>query len=125
VLALVWRSHSIDALASHTNLNPFGGSHEEATGHGTQKPVEIMRRPILNNSARGDIVYDPFLGSGTTLIAANSTDRVCVGLDIDPLYIDLTIRRWQKLTSKAAVLISDGRTFDEITAERRRVLEVA
>jgi len=108
-----------------TNLNPFGGSHEEATGHGTQKPVEIMRRPILNNSARGDIVYDPFLGSGTTLIAANSTDRVCVGLDIDPMYIDLTIRRWQKLTSKAAVLISDGRTFDEVTAERRRVLEVA
>jgi DNA modification methylase len=66
------------------NLNPFGGSEEEATGHGTQKPLELMRRPILNNSVRGDIIYDPFLGSGTTLIAAQSTERICYALDIDP-----------------------------------------
>src|ERR1019366_2367035 len=63
------------------NLNPFGGSSEKATGHGTQKPVELMRRPMLNNSARGAIIYDPFLGSGTTLIAAETTDRSCYGLD--------------------------------------------
>jgi hypothetical protein len=105
------------------NLNPFGGSNEEATGHGTQKPVELMRRPILNNSVRGDIIYDPFLGSGTTLIAAHTTDRICFGLDIDPGYIDLTIRRWQKLTDKTALLASDGRSFDDV-AELRRVAEV-
>jgi DNA modification methylase len=106
------------------NLNPFGGSNEEATGHGTQKPVELMRRPILNNSLRGDIIYDPFLGSGTTLIAAHSTERVCFGLDIDPRYVDLAILRWQKLTGQAAILAADGRTFDQIAAERA-VVEVA
>jgi DNA modification methylase len=106
------------------NLNPFGGSPEEATGHGTQKPVELMRRPILNNSVRGEIIYDPFLGSGTTLVAAHSTDRICFGIDIDPRYVDVTIRRWQKLTGKVAVHASDGRTFAEVAAERA-VVEVA
>jgi len=103
------------------NLNPFGGSRqEEATGHGAQKPVELMRRPILNNTVRGDIVYDPFLGSGTTLIAAASTDRICYGLDIDPRYVDVIVRRWQKFTGKAGVLEGDGRSFDEIAAQRSR-----
>jgi DNA modification methylase len=100
------------------NLNPFGGSKEEVTGHGTQKPLELMRRPILNNSVRGESVYDPFLGSGTTLIAAQATDRICLGLDIDPRYVDVVVRRWQKLTGKAAVLETDGRTFDEVAIER-------
>ncbi len=100
------------------NLNPFGGSQEEATGHGAQKPVELMRRPILNNTVRGDTVYDPFLGSGTTLIAAVSTGRICAGLDVDPGYVDLTVRRWQKFTGHAAVLERDGRTFDEISDQR-------
>jgi DNA modification methylase len=86
------------------NLNPFGGSKEEATGHGTQKPVELMRRPILNNSVRGDIIYDPFLGSGTTLVAAHSTERICFGLDIDPRHVDVAVQRWQKLTGQVAVL---------------------
>jgi DNA modification methylase len=103
------------------NLNPFGGQTEEATGHGTQKPLGLMRRPILNNSVRGDLVYDPFLGSGTTLIAAESSERICYGLDIDPRYVDVTVLRWQKLTGKAAVLLSDGRSFDEVAAERRPV----
>ena len=106
------------------NLNPFGGSKEEATGHGTQKPVELMRRPILNNSKRGDIIYDPFLGSGTTLIAAHSTERICFGLDIDPRYIDVAVQRWQKFTGQVAVLAADGRTFDQVAAERA-VVEVA
>jgi DNA modification methylase len=106
------------------NLNPFGGSEEEATGHGTQKPVELMRRPILNNSKRGDIIYDPFLGSGTTLIAAHSTERICFGLDIDPRYIDVAVERWQRLTGQAAVLAASGRTFNQIAAERA-VVEVA
>ncbi len=106
------------------NLNPFGGSSEEgATGHGTQKPVELMRRPILNNSVRGDIVYDPFLGSGTTLVAAHLTERICYGLDIDPRYVDVIVRRWQGLASQPAVLDGDGRTFDQIAAERCSVTE--
>jgi DNA modification methylase len=105
------------------NLNPIGGSGEEATGHGTQKPLELMRRPILNNSARGDIVYDPFLGSGTTLIAAEETDRICYGFDIDPRYVDVIVRRWQQVTGKQAALETDGRSFDQVAAERRPVAE--
>jgi DNA modification methylase len=100
------------------NLNPFGGSEEEATGHGTQKPIELMRRPILNNSAIGDVIYDPFLGSGTTLVAAQATDRVCLALDIDPGYVDVAVQRWQKFTSRTAVLAANGREFDQVATER-------
>ena len=101
------------------NLNPIGGSTEESiTGHGTQKPLELMRRPILNNSQRGDVVYDPFLGSGTTLIAAEETDRMCLGMDIDASYVDVIIRRWQELTGKQAVLEGDGRSFEQVAMER-------
>jgi DNA modification methylase len=101
------------------NLNPFGGAREEtATGHGTQKPIELMRRPLLNNTRSGDSVYDPFLGSGTTLIAAELTDRVCYGLEIDPRYVDVLVSRWEKLTGKKATLQTDGRTFEQMAAER-------
>ena len=99
------------------NLNPFGGGNEEATGHGTQKPVELMRRPILNNSERGQVIYDPFLGSGTTLIASESAERICFGLEIDPCYVDVIVRRWQQFAGKQAIRESDGRSFDEIAGE--------
>jgi hypothetical protein len=107
------------------NLNPFGGSQEESpTGHGTQKPVEIMRRPILNNSRQKDLIYDPFLGSGTTLIAAHLTDRVCYGLEIDLHYVDTIVTRWQNLTGKKAVLEADGRTFEQVAEDRKQIGEV-
>lgn len=107
-----------------SNLNPFGGSSDEtATGHGTQKPVELMRRPILNNSVRGDVVYDPFLGSGTTLIAAQLTERICYGLEIDPRYVDVIIRRWQLLTKQPAILEANRRTFDDVAQDRSVVGE--
>jgi DNA modification methylase len=107
------------------NLNPFGGSSEPATGHGTQKPLELMRRPILNNSVRGELVYDAFLGSGTTLVAAHLTGRDCFGLDIDPGYVDVVVKRWQTLTNQPAILEGDGRTFEQISAERCPVAEAA
>ena len=101
------------------NLNPIGGNgEEEATGHSTQKPVELMWRPILNNTRRGAVVYDPFLGSGTTLIAAESSERVCVGLEIDPRYVDVIIRRWQSMTNGVARLDTTGASFDDVSAER-------
>ncbi|MGI8959283.1 MAG: DNA modification methylase [Bryobacteraceae bacterium] len=106
-----------------SNLNPFGGSDEFATGHGTQKPVELMCRPILNHTARGEMVYDPFLGSGSTLAAAEGEGRICYGLEIDPLYADVIVLRWQTLTKKAAILEGDRRTFDQIRAERRSARE--
>ncbi len=83
-------------------LNPTGNRGEERVGHGTQKPVECMRRPILNNSQPGDIIYDPFLGSGTTLIAAESEGRVCYGMELDPAYVDMIVKRWETATGKKA-----------------------
>ena len=102
------------------NLNPFAGGNrdEAATGHGTQKPIELVRRAILNHTERCEAVYDPFLGSGTTLVAAELTGRVAYGLDIDPRYVDLTIRRWEQLTSRQATLAGDGHTFDQVSVTR-------
>jgi DNA modification methylase len=86
--------------------------------HGTQKPVECMRRPIVNNSKRGDLVYEPFAGSGTTIIAAESTGRVCLAMEIDPRYCDVIIERFQTVTGSTAVLEDNGRTFDDMKSER-------
>jgi DNA modification methylase len=77
-----------------------------------------MRRPIINHLRRGELVYEPFLGSGTTLAAAEATGRVCCGIEIDPKYVDVVIERWQKMTGKAATLDGDGRTFEDVRAER-------
>jgi DNA modification methylase len=88
------------------------------TVHGTQKPVECMRRPILNNSRMGEAVYDPFLGSGTTLIAAQTTGRTCLGLEIDPGYVDVAVRRWQSFTGKEALRASDGCAFNAIQPQQ-------
>jgi DNA modification methylase len=96
----------------------MGGSDEEKFDHPTQKPVELMRRPILNHLRRGELVYDPFLGSGTTLAAAELTERICCGLELDPKYVDVIVTRWQGLTGKQAILDGDGRTFEQIKAER-------
>jgi DNA modification methylase len=101
------------------NLNPHGGNKDEKqTGHGTQKPVELMRRPMLNHTERGDIVYDPFLGSGSALIAAEQTGRICYGLDIDPRYVDVIISRWQAQSGKKATLEGVGGSFEEIARDR-------
>ena len=95
----------------------MGGSDEEKYDHPTQKPVDLMRRPILNHTKRGELVYEPFLGSGTTLAAAELTERVCYGIELDPKYVDVEIQRWQTLASKEATLDGDGRTFAEIAEE--------
>jgi DNA modification methylase len=97
----------------------MGGSDEEKWDHPTQKPVELMRRPILNHLRRGELVYDPFLGSGTTLAAAELNERICYGIELDPKYVDVVVQRWQQLTGKQATLEEDRRTFDVIAAERR------
>jgi DNA modification methylase len=98
----------------------MGGSDEEKYDHPTQKPVDLMRRPILNHVKRGELVYEPFLGSGTTLAAAELTERVCFGMELDPKYVDVIVQRWQQLSGKKAKLDGDGRTFEEIGEERRK-----
>ena len=107
------------------NMNPMGGNDEERTGHGTQKPVEVMRRPILNHTQPGEAVYDPFLGSGTTLIAAELTERRCFGLEIDPAYVDVSVIRWQTLTGKCATLEGSGATFEQVKRGRQQEAEDA
>ena len=91
---------------------------DAATIHGTQKPVECMRRPMLNNSSPGQAVYEPFSGSGTTIIAAETTGRVCHAIEISPAYVDVAVTRWQDFTGKEALLCGTGRTFAAIAGER-------
>ncbi len=89
------------------------------TIHGTQKPVECMRRPMLNNASRGQAVYDPFLGSGTSLIAAETSGRICYGLELSPAYADVIVTRWQNLTGREATLAGDGRSFNAVKERRQ------
>ena len=104
-----------------TTLWQISGKDQDTdTVHGTQKPVECMRRPILNNSSPGQAVYEPFMGSGTTLIAAETTGRVCLGIELNPAYVDVAVERWQRFTGRQGVLDGDGRSFDEMKAERIR-----
>jgi len=81
------------------DINTVNRGDEADTDHGTQKPVECMERPLRNHA--GD-VFDPFLGSGTTLIAAQRLDRICYGIEIDPHYCDVAIQRWEDFTGKKA-----------------------
>jgi len=99
----------------------MGGSDEEKFDHPTQKPVELMRHPIINHTKRGELVYEPFLGSGTTLAAAEVTERVCCGVELDPKYVDVIVQRWEKLAGKMATLEGDGRSFAEIQTDRALV----
>jgi DNA modification methylase len=82
--------------------------------HPTVKPVPMVADALLDSSARGEIVLDSFLGSGTTLLAAERVGRICYGIEIDPLYVDVAIRRWQKHTGDHALHGITGKRFDEI-----------
>jgi DNA modification methylase len=84
------------------NNNPLGGGGEQKTGHSTQKPVECMKRGIENNSSPGQAVYDPFVGAGTTIIAAEMTGRSCHAIEISPAYTDVAMLRWQNFTGEKA-----------------------
>lgn len=97
----------------------FGGGQDDArTPHPTQKPVVLFTRPIENHVPIGGTVYDPFLGSGTTLIAAEQTGRICYGMEIDPRYCDVIVRRWEAHTGREATLAGGSATFALIGAER-------
>jgi len=88
------------------------------TGHGTQKPVECMKRPIENNSSPGQAIYEPFSGSGTTIIAGEMTGRHVYAMELSPEYVDVAVKRWQEFTGGAATLEGDGSTFEDISAAR-------
>lgn len=90
------------------------------TGHSTQKPVEAMKRPIEHNSSPGQAVYEPFSGSGTTIIACEMTGRSCHALELNPPHVDVAVQRWQAFTGKQATLESTGQTFAEVAGKRGR-----
>jgi DNA modification methylase len=102
----------------YRGVNAFGKDRMDLLGiHPTVKPVAMIADALRDVTRRGDLVLDAFLGSGSTLIAAEETGRVCIGVELDPVYVDAAIRRWQKRTGKNAVHAASGETFDAI-AER-------
>lgn len=98
-----------------------GKGADAPVGHSTQKPVECMKRPIENNSSPGQAVYEPFSGSGTTIIAGEMTGRCVYAMELSPEYVDVAVKRWQEFTGQKATLEGDGRSFDEIAEERLRL----
>ena len=87
------------------------------TAHPAVFPVELTTEVLTSFSDRGSVVYEPFLGSGTQLIGAENTERVCYGMEVVPEYVDVAVRRWQTFTGETATH-ADGRAFAEIEAER-------
>jgi DNA modification methylase len=85
-----------------TTLWQIDKPRKSETGHSTQKPVECMKRPIENNSSPGQAVYEPFSGSGTTIIAAEMTGRTCHAIELNPAYIDVAVKRWEDFTGQKA-----------------------
>ena len=100
----------------------FGHAGEEGSllkDHPTPKPVAMVADAILDCTTRGDLVLDPFMGGGATLVAAERTGRFCRAIEIEPKYVDAALRRLQRTTGEVAVRLSDGRRFDELEQEAR------
>jgi len=100
-----------------------GKTRQELANHPTPKPVSLVADALRDCSLRGSIVLDPFMGSGTTLIAAERTGRIARGIELDPIYVDLIVQRWQDLTGKSAILQGTDKTFDELRASQSLVAQ--
>lgn len=102
----------------YAGVNSFSRNHDDEgnllTLHPTVKPVTMIADAIMDCTKRGELVLDTFLGSGSTLIAAEKSGRICYGMELDPLYVDTAIRRWQNLTGQQAVRAGDSKTFDAL-----------
>ena len=101
-----------------TTLWQIPKPQKSETGHSTQKPVECMKRPIENNSSPGQAVYEPFSGSGTTIIAGEMTGRCVYAIELNPAYVDMAVIRWQNFTGQTATLEATGQPFAETEGER-------
>jgi DNA modification methylase len=100
-------------------MNAFrAGRLDDLAMHPTVKPVGLVADAMRDCSRRGDIVLDLFMGSGTTIMGGERVGRRAYGLEIDPLYVDVAVRRWQAYTKRDAVLEGTGKTFDELAAVR-------
>jgi len=108
-----------------TNVWEFGGAsggtkseEDDFSVHPTVKPVRLLQEAMLDVTVAGEFVLDPFLGSGSTLLAAERVERVCLGLEISPAYVDVTIARWEKMTGREAIHADTGLTFKEVQEQR-------
>ena len=112
-----WRSN----LWTYPGASSLGSDARRGLkDHPTVKPTAMLEDALLDLTNRGDIVIDPFLGSGSTLIAAEATGRVCRGVELDPLYVDVIARRYEAATGNQAVLVETGETFQALGARRGR-----
>ena len=98
----------------YPGVNAFGEHHDDLKLHPTVKPVAMIKDAILDVTHRKDIVLDCFLGSGSTLIACEKTDRICRGIELEPKYIDVIIKRWQNITGKQAINLINNKSFNEM-----------
>ena len=106
-------------LWRYAGVNTFrAGRLEELAMHPTVKPVALVADAIRDVSRRNDVVLDPYCGSGSTIIAAEKTGRCAYALEIDPIYVDAAVRRWQAFTGKTAVHAESGKSFEEISEQR-------
>jgi DNA modification methylase len=98
-------------------------ARQELQDQPTVKPVVMLEDALLDMTERGDIVIDPFLGSGSTLIACEKTDRRCRGVELDPVYVEAILRRYEAVTGQAAVQEATGETYAELAERREREAE--
>jgi DNA modification methylase len=92
--------------------------------HPTVKPVALIADALLDCSIRGDLVLDPFLGSGSTLMAAERTGRICRAIELDPIYVDVAIRRWRRMTGEPAIHAGRGSPFEETELQQTEAHDV-
>jgi DNA modification methylase len=110
-----WRSN----LWTYPGASSLGSDARRGLqDHPTVKPTAMLEDAILDLTNRGEIVIDPFLGSGSSLMAAHKTGRICRGVELDPLYVDVIVRRYEAATGNGAVLVETGETFMELSARR-------
>jgi DNA modification methylase len=106
---------------TYPGVNTFrAGRLDDLAMHPTVKPVALVADAMRDCSRRGDIILDLFMGSGTTVVAAERVGRRAYGLEIDPHYVDVAVRRWQTYTKRDAILRGTGQTFDETAAARSK-----
>jgi DNA modification methylase len=103
----------------YPGVNSFArkGRESDLAFHPTVKPIALVADAILDSTKRGDIVLDPYLGSGTTILAAERTGRRCFGIEIDPQYVDTAVSRWERLTGQEACN-AEGQTFAQVKSSR-------
>ncbi|MEO9670761.1 MAG: site-specific DNA-methyltransferase, partial [Marinomonas sp.] len=103
----------------YAGVNSFGMNRDaDLADHPTVKPTALVADAMRDVTKRGDIVLDAFLGSGTTILAAERTGRTGYGIEIEPGFVDVSVRRWKKLTGREATLATTGQTFAEVAASR-------